>query len=209
MPFTSKYRLAEQSQRLILGGNPTDDREVTTTELMLYVEQCLGQLVKLNYFQNKQEGESTVNGDFIYSFEDVGVKQDEAKSLFYSELPATSMALPHDMGVYGISCMKDQRNAFVRVPNGFMSLYNGLASSNLEGRQGYFLENKRVYYPNMDVADNIKGVLMKLVVPLGGIEPDEEINIPLDFQHDIVNKTTELFLLEQDRPKDIENDNFK
>jgi hypothetical protein len=209
MPLTSKSRLAEQAQRVILGGTPTADAEVKSAEIILYIEQCFASIVKMNYFAGKAEGESTINGDFIYDFDNVDIVKDANKDMFYSKVPASTISLPYDIGFYHVSLQKDQRNAFVRVPNGFNSLYRDLPSARLEGRMGYFVERNRIYYVNMSNADNPEKALIKLVAPLGSVDDDDEVNIPLDVQHQIVEKSVQMFMAEQAAPKDTENDNFK
>ena len=60
--------IAEQAQRIIEGGTPTPDSEVRKDELMIYVDQAFGQMVKQSFYQNKAEGVSWLDGGFVYTF---------------------------------------------------------------------------------------------------------------------------------------------
>src|SRR3990167_3088908 len=208
MSLTSKYRIAEQAQRIIVGGKPTADVEVSVRELIIFVGQAFAKIVSRKFFEMKNEGESLVNGNFIYSFEGT-VKKDTAKDLFYSELPATSVVLPYDMEVQQVSRIKDQASPFIPVNNGFIGLYEGLESGNLEGRIGYFVENGRIYYVNMYQRNKVDNVLMKLVAPIGAVEDEDDINISDEIQLEIVMMAVQLYQAEQAQNKDISNDNVK
>lgn len=208
MSLTSKYKIAEQTRSILAGGKPTADIEVSIRELIIFVSQAFAFVVSRKYFEGKNEGESHVNGNFIYPFEE-DVLKDTAKDLFYSALPATSVTLPYDMEVYQVSRVKDQRAPFIPVPSGFMGLTEGLESGRLEGRIGYFVENERIYFVNMDQKNKVDTVMMKLVAPIGSVEDEDEINISDDIQLEIVTKAVQLYQNEVAVPKDVINDNVK
>ena len=206
--MTTKYKIAEQVLRIIVGGKPTADVEVSVRELIIFVGQAFAKVVSRKFFEMKNEGESLVNGNFIYAFEGA-VKKDTAKDLFYSELPATSVVLPYDMEVQQVSRVKDQASPFIPVNNGFIGLYEGLESGNLEGRIGYFVENGRIYYVNMLQRNKVEDVLMKLVAPIGAVEDEDDINISDDIQMEIVMMAVQLYQNQENKPKDIVNDGVK
>ena len=206
--MTNFSTLAEQAKLILSGGRITPDGEPSPQELILCVKQAFSQLVKLSFYENKKEGESFVDGGFIYSFEDVEVTKDVNKNMFYSTLPSSTIVLPQEIGVYQISPMQDQGNFFVPLRNGDYALMQGLDVSSLEGRYGYFLEGKRVYY-TFTPAEKIDTVLMKLVVAIDNIGDDELIVIPNDMQLALVQQAVQLYTAQKQMPKDISNDNIK
>lgn len=206
---TSKAKIAEQIQRMLSGGTPSRDSQVTIQELIVAVSQMFAQAVKFNLFANKKEGESEVDGSFIYPFEDVPVKKDHHKDLYYSILPSPTITLPSGAGVYQISLMKDQENSFVLVPANFKALTKGLPMANIETNIGYWREGNRVYYTNISAADEITEVLIKLIVGIDGIGDDDLIDIPLDIQADIIQKVFQMYTPQQQLPKDDLNNNNK
>jgi len=209
MSLTTKYKLAEQAQRILAGGTPTDDNQISIQELLIGVTQAFSSIIRRNYFEGKSIGEPHINGNFIYSFSDITVDKDTNKSLYYSEIPATTVTLPYDMGVYQISRMKDQKDVFVPLQNGFSALFNGLKSFKLEGRIGYYLEGDRIYYENMDIKNKVSTVLMKLIAPIGSVSEEDSINIPDDIQSEIVTMTVQLYVTEQQIPHDEQSDLVK
>lgn len=205
MALIKKITLAEQALKILSGGTPTPDTEITLQELLLFVNQSFASVVKRFYFLGRNEGEIWINGNIIYDFEQA-VSKDTSKGLYYADVPATGVTLPYDMEIYQVSPTKDQNNTFVPVPNGFSGLYNGLEAGRLEGRIGYYLENGRIYFVNMSALNNAETVLMKLVAPFGSVGDEDEINISLDLQAEIVTAAISLYRMERDTPKDIIND---
>lgn len=208
MSLTTKYRIAEQARNILVGGKSTSDIEVSIRELIIFVGQAFAFIVSRKYFEGKNEGESHINGNFIYPFEE-DVLKDTANGLFYSILPAASVTLPYDMEVYQVSRIKDQTTPFVPVSNGFSGLAEGLMSGRLEGRIGYFVEDGRIYYVNMDQINKVEKVLMKLVAPIGSVGDEDEINISEDIQLEIVMKAIQLYREQEQTPKDVISDNIK
>lgn len=209
MSLTSKYKLAEQAQRIILGGHPTPDSGVKIQELIIYISQAFSNIVRQTFFQGKAEGEEYINGSFIYTFKNVKVKEDKDLDKFFTDLPATTVTLPHDIGVFQVSHMKDQAHAFRPVAPGFEAQTEGLAVGELEGRIGYYPEDNRIYFVNMKDTEQSEEVLVKLVAPLGSIEDEDEITVNDDIQLQIVTMAIELYTREETTPHDDQNDNVK
>lgn len=203
---TSKRQLAEQAQRLILAGDPTDDRDLSLRELSLYVSQALANIVRYRYFDSKNIGEPHISGSLIFTFDNQQVSLDTAKNLYYVTLPSTSIDLPDDMGVYSVSSQQDQSLVFVPVSPNFAAIYRGTRAEKLDGRYGYWLEGNRIYVHGLNDADC--QLLVKMVASVDGISDNQAINIPPDIQEEIVKKTVELYSLQRNE-KDVTNDGIE
>ncbi len=209
MGLTSKYKLAEQALRIILGGHPTPDSGVKVQELMIFVSQAFSNIVSSTFFQGKSEGEPYINGSFIYSFKDVKVDKDTELDKFFVLMPATTVTLPYDIGVFQVSNMKDQAGAFTPVSSGFEAMTKGLAVQELENEVGYYPEGNRIYFVNMKDTEKSDKVLIKLVAPLGSLGDEDEITVNDDIQLQIVTMTVELYGKAEAQPHDDQNDNVK
>jgi hypothetical protein len=207
--MTSKFRISEQSRRIILGGNPSANDSPLPQELMVFVEQALAYVVKKNLYQNMAQGENDIDGSLVFTFKDVSVAIDTDLDMYYSELPAPFISLPNERGVKLISSMKSQRTPFVRIPNGSLGLFSGLQSDSMDGHNTFFIDGSRVYFPKMDVTNANENVLIKLVCSLGGIDDFEELSIPPDIELEIVQMTVQTYTLERQNPHDNTNDNDK
>lgn len=203
----TRYIIAEQAQRIILGGATTNDTEVRLDELIIYVDQAFGNFITKSYFENKAEGQSYVDGAFIYTFI-VDVKKDELRNKFFAKIPSSYVNLPHGVGLYSVSPIDDEFSSFISLNPNFMALSKGLEVGNIEGRKGYFVENTKMFFYNIKSDDCLEKVIIKLV---GGIQSDEdtEVEIPLNMQADLVSMTVQLYQIQQGSPKDELNDNTK
>jgi hypothetical protein len=208
MKRDTRYIIAEQAQRIIQGGTPTPDSEVRKDELVIYVDQAFGQMVKQSFYQNKAEGVSWIDGNFVYSFVEE-VKEDKMLGLSYVRIPSTYVSLPLGMGIHSVSDVKSQFDTFVPTNPNFLGLSRGLLVGNLGGRRGYYVENTKMYFINLSPSDCVDNVLIKLA---GGIQSDEldpDVDIPLDMQEQLVRITVELYMKQRQMPKDELNDNSK
>jgi len=208
MKRDTRYIIAEQAQRIIQGGTPTPDSEVRKDELVIYVDQAFGQMVKQSFYQNKAEGVSWIDGNFVYSFVEE-VKEDKMLGLSYVRIPSTYVSLPLGMGIHSVSDVKSQFDTFVPTNPNFLGLSRGLLVGNLGGRRGYYVENTKMYFINLSPSDCVDNVLIKLA---GGIQSDEldpDVDIPLDMQEQLVRTTVELYMKQRQMPKDELNDNSK
>jgi hypothetical protein len=203
----TRYIIAEQAQRIISGGATTNDTEIRLEELVIYVDQAFGQFIKIAYFENKEDGQSYVDGSFIYTFY-VDVKEDPMRKKLFAKIPSTYVNLPSGVGIYSVSPIEDEFSSYVPLNPNFMALSKGLEVGKLETRKGYFVENTRMFLYNVTTLDCPEKLIVKLV---GGIQGDDEIEVdlPLNMQSELVNLTVQLYTQQQANPKDELNDNTK
>lgn len=200
--------IAEQAQRIIQGGDVNNDVQVTTDELEIYVDQAFGNFILQSYYQNREEGEHALNGTFIYSFVQE-VKCDDDRRRYYCVIPSTYVNLPNNMGIYSVSPIQDEFNTYVPLPTSFASLTRGTLVGDLQGNKSYFVENTRLYLHNLEESDVPKKLLIKLA---GGIQTDDdglEVDIPLNYQSELVRMCVELYFSSRQTPKDQVTDNVK
>ena len=206
---TTKLQIAEQILRLINSGDVTSDNDIDIREIILAVEQERDRLVRLRLFESLQMGEMIVAGDVISSFDNVLIKKDSVKDMLYSDLPGNPLSLPNDYGVWQVSYQKNQKSSFIRMPNGSMGLYNGLPSSALGGRDGFFVEGNKIYY-NDSVSDCCGNtILLKMVLNSGSISNNVSFPIPADVQSEVIKNVTQLFSIQKQFPHDEQNDNIQ
>jgi hypothetical protein len=215
MAKIDKYTLAEQVIRILHGGNPSDDSRMDVREVALFVEQAFSSILRRRLFENKEQSNQEVNGSYIYTFKNVEVLEDEDLKLYYSELPATAVDMPNEIGMQYVGYMQDQKNPFIKVSHTFCALFKGSMAGKLQGNVGYYVEGDRVYYINWDQGTETCKVLIKMVVSsLEGdgndafaIDNCNQFYIPIDMQEEIVMKAVQLYKLHKDIKQDITNDN--
>lgn len=201
--MTTKYRIAEQI--LFHLNKRSTDTDISMQELMLRVAQGLSYLARTRYFISKQYDVEDIDGSLVYTFKNIAVSYDNDMDEFYCELPATTMSFPYGLGIKQISPMKNPKYFYVPVSNGFLGLYSGLSSSNLENSIGYYVDGYRVSFVNMSGSNNPAEVIIKQILPLDGIDEDTPINIPMDMQDEVIKYVVSLYAPMPQ--KDTTNDN--
>ena len=206
---TTKKQLAEQIVRILNSGDVTHDNSIDPRELLLAIEQERDRLVRLRLLELLSQGERNIPGDVVSTFDSITIKKDAIKNLLYSSLPGRIMSLPKDMGLLHVSYTKDQYNAFIRMPNGSLSLYNGLLSSMIGGRGGYWLEGDRIYYNNSvdDCCGNT--VIIKMIMNSGDVNPNDIFPIPPDMESEVIRSVIQLYSPMKTVPNDEQNDNLE
>tara|TARA_R110000824_G_scaffold311311_3_gene498485 strand:+ start:2772 stop:3398 length:627 start_codon:yes stop_codon:yes gene_type:complete len=206
---TTKKQLAEQITRILNSGDVTHDNSIDPRELLLAIEQERDRLVRLRLFESLSRGEGEIPGDVVSTFDSITIKKDTIKNLLYSSLPGRIMSLPKDMGILHVSYTKDQYNAFIRMANGSLSLYNGLVSSMIGGRGGYWLEGDRIYYNNSvdDCCGNT--VIIKMIMNSGDVDPNDIFPIPPDMEAEVIRNVMQLYAPMKSVPNDEQNDNLE
>jgi len=181
----TKYLLAEQIQRILLADYANRDNVLTIQELMVSVSQEYAQVVKLNWFQGKNDGVSEIEGVFVYTFKNRPVLKDEDTGRYYSEIPSSYLSLPHELGIRMVAEMKGDSQPFIRVPLTYLALTRNLTSITNMGRSGFYVEGKNIYFVNYNKAEK---VMFKLAIALEETDADDEIQIPPDIQSQIIDK---------------------
>ena len=206
---TTKEQLAEQILRLLNSGDVTHDNSIDGRELLLAIEQERDRLIRQRLMESMAQGEGTIPGDIISAFDSIKIKKDHTKHLLYSQLPGRPLSLFDDKGIVHVSYTADQSNAFVRIANGNLSLYNGLMSSNIGGRGGYWLEGDRIYY-NSNIDDCCGNtVIIKMVMNAGDVDPSQPFPIPADMEASVIRNVLQLYGSTKQVPNDETNDNLE
>ena len=191
--MTTKRRLAEQILRRLSGGDASDDSQYDIREIMLFVGQALGFLVKANYLENLRYGDTSIGSQYISTFPGVPVQFNKTTGKAFIDLPCTYLDLPDGRGIFHISPLRQQDNAFVPVRNGSETLFSHSAAGNLEGRIGFWAEGNRVYF-NKDISrEGCNEVLLKLaVVSPESIGADDPYPISSDMEIVVIGKVLEI-----------------
>ena len=201
--------LAEECIRILSGGHQTADSQFTFPQMIIAVGQARDSRIRTYFWENKKLGEADIDASFVKSYDDIPVSLDTAKNMYYSELPAQVVGIANDLGVYQILWQLDQTSNFVRVPNGFVALTKGLEVANMQGKNTWFREGTRVYYPVMKKKQGIKSVLMKLIPSASSLTEDDYSYMPSELEQDVIEMVVKLYATQQQIAHDTGNDNIK
>lgn len=203
--MTTKFKIAEQIQRLI-AGNPVISSRVQRNDVKLLIEQVANQLLKTEFFQvNMADGDTIPPNCMIYTYESVPVTV--YKGVSKAVLPSMPINLPKNMGVFHISRTDAIDEPFIPIPSGLYGIVKPqVLLGELSGLIGYEVFGKDVVFTKNLPGLNINNVFIRLVgVDLNTVTDYETLPISSDMEAMIVQ--TVYNILVQTPPADkITND---
>ena len=166
MSVVTIYRLAEQSMKLIEGGNRAVGSSVTFNEVKIACGNVINQLLKTEYFTiNAKMAETIPNGTCLGLYEDIDVVSYNGKSK--ATLPIKPIKLPRNMGIWAIYPKYDPLGVY-ELDKEFIPLQMGQGAlinsqpliNNLLGQVGYenfgldviFTKDLKTLFPNIKLA---------------------------------------------------------
>ena len=165
---TTKYILAEQIQRLYARfldkNNPSD--VIDLREVKLLVNQSVNKVLKLQVADSFKAGMIDVPKCNLLEYTSA-VTADTGNNRSYITLPAIPITLPMDMGIWSITPTSGAMTPYIPIPAQDVLVFQGANLSYLEGKIGYYLQGKKVYFTkNITLTANgsISSVVVNLLV---------------------------------------------
>lgn len=186
--ISSIYRIAEQCRQTL--------PNVEMQPLIAAVQDCFGTVAKGSWYENKQDGVSEVDGSLIFTFGKTNALSpavDVNVDMYYIVIPSSAVALPNGYGINMVSFMKAQNTPLIMINSGSVGMWANVKAGILGGRQTYFVEGTKMYFPKMTSA-TVQNILLKMVLALGEVDVREELNIPPDMISQIVLMVNQKFL---------------
>lgn len=188
----SLYKLAEKAYSILEKG-----------DMQALIEACqdaYAVVAKREYYENKQDGVGEVEGVFFYSFGKTTTITPELDSVvdkYYISVPSSYLRLPCEAGINMVSYLKGQSKPFVRISAADEQALNLLGSC-MGGRQPYYVEGAKMYFPKM-TADLVGPIFLRMAIALDNVDPEENLNIPPNLQSMIVDMVVAKY-----QPKPVE-----
>lgn len=185
--MTTKFKIAEQIQRL-LAGNPEIQARIQKNDVKLLVEQVANQLLKTEFFSvNMADGDTVPPNCMIYTYDSVPVttyKTTKSRCI----LPSMPINLPRNMGVYHISRTNAIDEPFIPIPSGLYGIVKPQTLlGDLSGLIGYEVFGKEVVFTTNLPGQNVNSVFIRLVgVDLNSVTDYEMLPISSDMESQIV-----------------------
>lgn len=184
---TTKYKIAEQVQRL-LKGNPVISARVHINDVKLLIEQVANQLLKAETLSiNMAEGDSLPPNCMIYTYDNVSVstyKTTKSKAV----LPAIPISLPRNMGVLHVSKVDAIDEPFIPIPSSMYGIIQPQALlGDLSGLIGYEVIGKDIIFTQNLPGQSVTSVYIRLVgADLSQLSDYELFPVSADMEAQIV-----------------------
>lgn len=187
--MTTKYKIAEQVQRL-LNGNPVVSGRFNLHEIKLLVAQVANQLLKADHFSvNMPEGDTIPTNCMVYTYDNVPVTT--YKTTFSkATLPSIPIGLPRNMGVLHVSKIDAIEEPFIPIPT---SMYGIIKPQDLLGELsgliGYEVVGKDIIFTKNLPGMSVNSVYIRLVgVDLSTVSDYETLPLTADLEGQIITQ---------------------
>lgn len=187
--MTTKYKIAEQIQRLI-AGNPIISGRIHKNDIKLLIEQVSNQLLKADFFSvNMPEGDSLPSNCMVFTYDNVPVttyKTTKSKAT----LPAIPISLPRNLGVLHVSKTDAIDEPFVPIPT---SMYGIIKPQDLlgdlSGLIGYEVVGRDIVFTKNLPGLSITSVFIRLVgVDLSQLTDYDLLPLSADMEAQVVQQ---------------------
>jgi hypothetical protein len=187
--MTTKYKIAEQVQRL-LNGNPVISGRFNLNEIKVLVAQVANQLLKADHFAvNMPEGDTIPTNCMVYTYDNVPVTTYKT-TLSKATLPSIPIGLPRNMGVLHVSKIDAIEEPFVPIPT---SMYGIIKPQDLLGELsgliGYEVVGKDIIFTKNLPGMSVSSVYIRLVgVDLNTVSDYETLPLTADLEAQVVTQ---------------------
>jgi hypothetical protein len=176
--MTTKNILAEQIQRLYARfldkDNPSD--VIDLREVKLLINQSINKILKLQVADSFKAGMVDVPKCNLLEYT-CTVTAETGNNRSYITLPAIPLTLPMDMGIWSIAASTGAMTPYIPIPAQDVLVFQGANLSYLEGKIGYYLQGKKVYFTkNITLTANgsVTSVVANLLVSDFSVITDTE-----------------------------------
>jgi hypothetical protein len=182
--------------------NPTNDKKLTEPQAMLLVAQARDFLLKRTIYQNWQE-EKSIHGEWLSVYKGLELIVDEKCGDIYLPLPARSIAIFDDVGIYQVWKGKSETDLILPKKAGqgwFMTDYSG--TINLPT---YYLEQDKLIFENLD-PQGCK-ISLRMLATAEDIAPTDYFPIDGSLVGEMLDICVQRYGVTKGIPQDINNNN--
>ena len=205
MAVTTYGYISEQILTTYYKGIRNDDSQYSLRHVASMVAQEVAVMARKNAFENSSNGDVTyMNDTFITTYKNVNVLTDNVSNEKYCDLPATPVALPNNQEIVAVSLNTKTNKQFIPIKNKDRFMQSFLRP--IKGIVYFYAENGRLYFDNPENFQFTKITLkMAGALPSGNIL-DAPLNIPKNYESEIIDKVLNRLLTMSRLGQDLTND---
>jgi len=205
MAFTTYGYISEQILTTYYKGVRNDDSQYSLRHIASMVAQEVALMARKNAFENSNGGDITyINDSFISTYKSVAVLLDDVSKEKYCVLPAVPTALPNNQEIVSVSLNTKTNKTFIPMRN--KDRFAQAFLRPIKGMVFYYIEAGRIYFDN---PENFQFALLTIkmagALPSGAIL-DAQLNIPKNYETEIIDKVLGRLLSVSRLGQDLTND---
>lgn len=205
MAVTTYGYISEQILTTYYKGIRNDDSQYSLRHIASMVAQEVAVMARKNAFENSNNGDVTyMNDTFITTYKNVPVLLDNVSKEKYCDLPAVPVALPNNQEIVAVSLNTKTNKQFIPIKNKDRFMQAFLRP--IKGVVYFYAENGRLYFDNPDNFQ-FSALTLKMAgaLPSGSIV-DAPLNIPKNYESEIIDKVLNRLLTMSRLGQDLTND---
>jgi len=197
--------LIEQIRRMLYGGIPTDDANITEKEINLYINEALAYMAKVNYTDSiKLDGIETVSDVFYLTFKNLAIVKDNDTGYYSLDLPQVPLGLARGYGISTVTFPSSTGLAKSPIPISVRELDYMDSLKQPPSKIFYWPEGKKLWFKSYT---NLVGKLAIVrMVSTENSDMDAELNVPQEYITDIINLVMGQLRPRKATPQDSTND---
>lgn len=205
MAATTYGYISEQILTTYYKGIRSDDSSYSLKHIASMVAQEVAFMARKNAFENGNNGDVTyINDQFITTYQSVPVLLDNVSKYKYCVLPATPTALPKNQEIVSVSLNTKTNKTF--LPIGNKDRFTQAFLRPIRGVVYYYIESGKLFFDN---PENFQ--FTELTIKLAGAIPEGDIldatlNIPKNYESEIIDKVMARLLSVARLGQDLTND---
>lgn len=197
--------LIEQIRRMLYGGVPTDDANITEKEINLYINEAMAYMAKVNYTDSiKLDGIETVADSFYLTFKNLAATKDNDTGYYSIDLPQVPLGLARGYGISTVTFPTNTGQAKSPIPVSVRELDYMDNLKQPPSKIFYWPEGKKLWFKSY-----INLVGKNAIVRMVSTESanlDDELNVPQEYITDIINLVMNQLRPRKGAPQDSTND---
>jgi len=197
--------LIEQIRRMLYGGVPTDDANITEKEINLYINEALAYMAKVNYTDSiKLDGVETVSDVFYLTFKNLAIVKDNDTGYYSLDLPQVPLGLARGYGISTVTFPTSTGLAKSPIPISVRELDYMDSLKQPPSKIFYWPEGKKLWFKSYT---NLVGKFAIVrMVSTETSDMDAELNVPQEYITDIINLVMGQLRPRKATPQDSTND---
>jgi hypothetical protein len=194
--MTTIGKITEQIFRLYSGGNPSDDAEITKSEIKILVGQSINKLLKAEHLGiNRKDGDYFPPHAMISTYS-VGTISAYETTKARVKLPVYPISLPKNMGVWSVAPSGDADQQYIPIQSG----QNTLLSSQdvlqyLDNQVGYYVDGLYLIFTKNITASpfNVSELKVRLLTVDATVLGDfDYVALPADMEDVVIKDVLQL-----------------